>query len=172
MTFIARSPVSDISQISKNTCFSCSYLNFEYARNVNYVKKNGNMRSLCDRYFFHITITKLSPNCTRTLQEAFLDFLGGLFLIKIPIVTSTAFPAVFCYCWIYQGSFDHVKVASTPVLEFNNLWCQIHMFLDILELRVINKKKHLKKNCFRNLVSDMWKHGLNCTLSYFEKNNF
>ena len=45
------------------------------------------------------------------------------------------------------------------------------MFLDILELRVENKKKYLEKNCFGNAVSDLWKNGLNCTLSYFEKKN-
>ena len=37
-----------------------------------------------------------------------------------------------------QGSFDHVKVGPTPVLELHNLLRQIHMFLDIVEFRVEN----------------------------------
>ena len=62
----------------------------------------------------------------------------------------------------YQGSFDHVKVGPTPVLELHNLWRQIHIFLDILEFRVENKEKYLEKNCCGNMVSDLWKNGLNC----------
>ena len=46
---------------------------------------------------------------------------------------------------IYQGSFDHVKVGPTPILELHNLWLQIHMFLAILEFRVENKKIFRKK---------------------------
>ena len=37
-----------------------------------------------------------------------------------------------------QGSFDHVKVRPTPILELHNLWHKIHMFLDILEFRIEN----------------------------------
>ena len=44
-----------------------------------------------------------------------------------------------------QGSLDHVKVGPTPILELHNLWRQIHMFLDILEFRIGNKKKYLEK---------------------------
>jgi hypothetical protein len=36
------------------------------------------------------------------------------------------------------------------------------MFLDILKLRVENKKKTFKKNCFDNPVSKFWKNALNC----------
>ena len=55
---------------------------------------------------------------------------------------------------------DHVKVGLTPVLAFNNLWRQIHMFLNILEFREENNKKYLEQNCFGNVVSDLWKKGL------------
>ena len=45
------------------------------------------------------------------------------------------------YCLgLHQASFDHVKVGPPPVLELLNLWRQIHMFLDILELRVEEEK--------------------------------
>ena len=56
---------------------------------------------------------------------------------------------------IYQGSFDYLKVGPSPLLELHNLWRQIHMFLDILEFRIENKKKYLEKNCFGNVVSDL-----------------
>ena len=38
---------------------------------------------------------------------------------------------------VYQASFDHVKVGPTPVLALRNL----HMFLDILEVKVKKLKK-------------------------------
>ena len=63
---------------------------------------------------------------------------------------------------INQASFDHVKVGPTPVLALRNLWLQIHMFLDILEFRVENKKKYLEKNCLGNVASHLWKNGINC----------
>ena len=47
-----------------------------------------------------------------------------------------------------QASFDHVKVRPTPVLSLHNLLRQIHMFLDILELRVENKNKNSHKKLF------------------------
>ena len=46
---------------------------------------------------------------------------------------------------LHQGSLDHVKVGPTPVLELHNLRRQIHMFLDILEFRIKNKKNYLEK---------------------------
>ena len=52
---------------------------------------------------------------------------------------------IYIYIKVYQGSFDHVKVRPTPVLELHNVWRQIHMFLDILEFRIENKKKYLEK---------------------------
>ena len=55
-------------------------------------------------------------------------------------------------------SFDHVKVGPTPVLVLHNLWRQMHMFLDILEFRVEKKtKSYFEKNCFGNVVPDLWK---------------
>ena len=47
--------------------------------------------------------------------------------------------------YIYQGSFDHVKVGPTTVLALHNLLRQIHMLLDILEFRVENNKNYLAK---------------------------
>ena len=47
--------------------------------------------------------------------------------------------------FIYQASFDHVKVGPTLILALHNLWRQIHMFLDILEFRVENKTNYLEK---------------------------
>ena len=43
------------------------------------------------------------------------------------------------------------------------------MFLDIMELRVEEEKK-LRKNSFNNVVSELWKNGLNCLLNYLEEN--
>ena len=63
---------------------------------------------------------------------------------------------------VYQGSFDHVRVGPTPVLELHNLWRQIHMFLDILEFRIENKKELFRKKWFGNVISDLLKNGLNC----------
>ena len=40
--------------------------------------------------------------------------------------------------YIHQASFDHVKVGPTAFLALRNLWLNLHMFLDILELRVEN----------------------------------
>ena len=47
-----------------------------------------------------------------------------------------------------QASFDHVKVGPMPVLAVHNLWCQIHMFLDILEFKVENKTKIFRIKLF------------------------
>ena len=46
---------------------------------------------------------------------------------------------------VNYGSFDHVKVIPTPVLALNNLWRQIHMFLNMLEFKVENKEKLFRK---------------------------
>ena len=80
---------------------------------------------------------------------------------KFPKACTTA----QCCASLYQGSFDHVKVEPTPVYASDNLCCHIHIytFIDILEYRAENKKKYLEKNCFRNVVSDLLKNGLNCT---------
>ena len=37
------------------------------------------------------------------------------------------------------------------------MWRNLHMFLDILELRIENKKLIFRENCFENVVSDVWK---------------
>ena len=42
---------------------------------------------------------------------------------------------------IYQASFDQVKVGPSPFSELCNLWHNLHMFLDILELRVGRRRK-------------------------------
>ena len=47
---------------------------------------------------------------------------------------------------INQDSFDRVKVGPAPVLALHKLWQQIHMFTDILEFRVENKKNNLENN--------------------------
>ena len=45
------------------------------------------------------------------------------------------------------------------------------MFLDILELRVENKKKMFREKCFENVVSDLWKKNvLVSTKVLLEKN--
>ena len=49
-----------------------------------------------------------------------------------------------------------------PFLALHNLWRNLHMFLEILELRVENKKKSLEKICFDNVVSDVWQNDLIC----------
>ena len=48
-----------------------------------------------------------------------------------------------CLTMIYQAWFDHVKVWPTPVLALRNLWHNLHMFLEILKFRVINKTKNI-----------------------------
>ena len=62
---------------------------------------------------------------------------------------------------LYQTSFDHVKVGPTPFLALRNLWGNLHMFPDILELREANKNKKIRKKLLDNVVSDLWKNGLN-----------
>ena len=49
---------------------------------------------------------------------------------------------------VNQASFDHVKVGPTPIFALYNLWRQIHMFLDILEFRIEDKKEYLEKLCW------------------------
>ena len=46
--------------------------------------------------------------------------------------------------YIYQASFDHKKACLTPFLALPNL----HIFLDILKLRVENKPKSSEKKLF------------------------
>ena len=52
---------------------------------------------------------------------------------------------------LYQALFDYVKICPTPFLALHNL----HIFLDILELRVENKNKKHRKDGFHQLVM-MW----------------
>ena len=40
-----------------------------------------------------------------------------------------------------QSLFDRVKVGPTPFLALRDLWRNLHMFLDILELSVENFNK-------------------------------
>ena len=47
--------------------------------------------------------------------------------------------------FVYQASFDNVKVWPTPVFALHNLWRNLRMFLDILEFRVEKKKKIISK---------------------------
>ena len=48
------------------------------------------------------------------------------------------------------------------------LWHNLHMFLDILEFTVKNKKI-FRENCFDNVVSHLWKELFVCTQNYFKK---
>ena len=40
-----------------------------------------------------------------------------------------------------KGLFCHVNLIATQFLALRNLWHNLHMFKDILELQVENKKK-------------------------------
>ena len=57
-----------------------------------------------------------------------------------------------------QASFDHVKVGPMPVLSLHQLLPQIHLFLDIPELKVENQKKIFIKSCFGNMATELWKN--------------
>ena len=48
------------------------------------------------------------------------------------------------------------------------LWRILHMFLDILEFTVENKKKIIE-NCYKNIVSDVKKEWPKCPQNYFKK---
>ena len=37
-----------------------------------------------------------------------------------------------------------------------SLWCILHVFLNILELRIENKTQIFRENYFENVVSDLW----------------
>ena len=73
---------------------------------------------------------------------------------------------------IHQASFDHVKVGRMPFLALHNLWRNLHMFLEILELWVEDKIKSVEKNYFDNVVSDVWQNGLNCLENLLENKYF
>ena len=75
-----------------------------------------------------------------------------------------------CICIVYrktaklfniliQVSFDQVKVGPSPFSALRNLWRNLHMFLDILELRVESKTEKFRHNCFANVASYLWMKG-------------
>ena len=112
MIFVNRSPISGIPTIDKNIGVVGSCQNFGYDRNWTSSNKNQTLRPLYNWYFCHISITKWSPNCTRTLRKCF--YVVILFLgprpIKIPIVTSTAFPGgkeLSFTSWIYLLDYQY-----------------------------------------------------------------
>ena len=53
---------------------------------------------------------------------------------------------------LHQASFYQVKVGPTPFLALHNLWRNLHMFLDILELRVENNNKKKLLFCSRQYL--------------------
>ena len=82
---------------------------------------------------FLYIIFSLCCTATKTIQYLFWFYLFKPFFLKF-------FRYIGIYGPIYQASFDHVKVGPTPVLALCNLWRNLHMFLEILEFRVRNKK--------------------------------
>ena len=80
-----------------------------------------------------------------TLNNSVSEYCTGKLLCKNIYEGVFLVPLNIFAMHLYQASFDHVKVGPTPVLALHNLWCQIHMFQDILEFRVDKKKKYLEK---------------------------
>ena len=56
---------------------------------------------------------------------------------------------------IDQASFHQVKGGPTPFFMFCNLWRHLHMFLNILELGIKNKKKELLEKTVFNMWSQI-----------------
>ena len=85
--------------------------------------------------FYHFRILQIySPAPPAPAQELFLS----TFLVQLL--------DRFCCSWmlphltINPASFHQLKVGPTPFLTFCNLWRNLHMFLDILELMTETKK--------------------------------
>ena len=57
----------------------------------------------------------------------------------------------------YICSFYHVNLIANRFLALRNFWHKLHMFKDILEFWVENKKK-----CFDNMVSNLGNNGIIC----------
>ena len=68
--------------------------NFVYAKNRTSVNKNLILRPLKNRYFWNLTFSNLSPNCTRNPQNFFFKLFcfWAHFRLKFPLYLKLGFP--------------------------------------------------------------------------------
>ena len=76
LIFIATSPISGIPKVLITACKTSILESFAYARNRTSVNNNQTLRPLYNRYLSHITVIKVSLNCTRTFSKWFLELFS------------------------------------------------------------------------------------------------